>query len=277
MNVRRVSAHGERGARGAPPGRRREPGEEGVGGDGHAGGDELGHGAHELADRLLPGDVERDDEVLARAEDARDPAAAEAARAVLDEDADAVGVGALDHAGKSRRVDGLAGDGHRGGVGGGGEGLLGAGGVDAHAGDVEGGAAVHLDPRLARLGDLGAVRGHGVAERQREVLAEPRDDAFARGGLAADHALLGGVDDGEVRERLAREGAAHVVHRRGDDPRGPRRRGAGDAGARPEAARRGVVADELRGQQRLGQASCIMASRSRQAPMAKSALLSPEE
>ena len=76
------------------------------------------------------------------------PAAAEAARAVLDEDADAVGVGALDHAREIEGVDGLRGDRRRRQASPWpGEGLLGARGVDAHPGDVERRAAVHGDPR----------------------------------------------------------------------------------------------------------------------------------
>ena len=48
------------------------------------------------------------------------------------------------------------------------------------------------------------MRGHGVAEREREVAAEPGDDALARGGLAPDHALVGSEAVArQVQERVS--------------------------------------------------------------------------
>jgi hypothetical protein len=66
-------------------------------------------------------------------------------------------------------------------------------------------------PSVAEACDLGAVDRDVVAERPRARRADALQHALAGGALPADHAIVGGVHDHQVRARLA---AKRVAQRR---------------------------------------------------------------
>ena len=107
-------------------------------------------------------------EVGALAQDLVDPPAAQPARAELEEDADAVGVGALDHGGEVEGADRLAVQGLLGARRGRGVGGGGGGGVEARPGDRGGRAElesalwIELAALAARDGRTDAAQRHVV-------------------------------------------------------------------------------------------------------------------
>src|SRR5205823_5071388 len=86
------------------------------------------------------------------------------------------------------------------------------------------------------------------AQRVRAAPPEARDDALARVRIAADHAVLGRVDEHEADERLGLEGRADLRDRREDEPAPPADRPQ-DAAAPPRARDRGALARELAGRE----------------------------
>ena len=83
---------------------------------GHASGHQPGAGVLHLSHARAARHIERHHQVVTFAQNAANPAAAQAARAVFDEHAHAIGPGLLHRAGEIQRVNRLAGD----GIGGGG-------------------------------------------------------------------------------------------------------------------------------------------------------------
>ena len=195
---------------------------QGVEVDGDAGRGELGRGVPQGVEAVAAGLVEGQREVGALAQDLVDPPAAQPARAELEEDADAVGVGALDHGGEVEGADRLAVQGLLGARRGRGVGGGGGGGVEARPGDRGGRAVMQRAPGVPGLGELGGVGDDRVAERAGGGAGQAGEDAAAGVGVTPDHAVGRRVDDQQVSLRLAGEGVADLGERGAEAPALPR-------------------------------------------------------
>ncbi|SRX82267.1 hypothetical protein MPP7335_04027 [Mycolicibacterium parafortuitum] len=183
---------------------------------------QLGHGFAERAQAAPFLRVERDRDVRTVAEDLRDRAGQNGPRAVFDEHPHTVFPG-LEHGG--REIDGLqrlSRDRFGGGFPGRGVGAVHGVGVEPDVGSRVGLAGVDGAPRVGERSDRLTVDDHVQTQRHRPRAVDRVDDPAARRGIPADHAVVGGLHDRHVRQRLGLQCPFHRRPRRGDPPVLPR-------------------------------------------------------
>ncbi len=135
-------------------------------------------------------------------------------RSVLQEEPDAVLVGALDQRREIDWVHGLPEEGVGGRIAGGGVAVISGMRVEPDAGDGRGGAMVQRPPLLGERPGLGTVDDEVVAEAGGLGGADALGDASAGVRMARDHQIAGRADDRQVDLRFVGDECTYLVNGR---------------------------------------------------------------
>ena len=169
------------------------------------------HALHRLQQRRTTVAIERHRQVITLAQHLVDPLRAAGMRSVLQEEPNAVVVGALDQRREIDRVHGLPEKGIGRRVAGGCVAVVGGMRVEPDAGDGRGGAMVQRPPLLGERPSLGTVDDEVVAEAGGLGDADALGDASARVRIARDHQIAGPADDRQVDPRLVGDERKYLV------------------------------------------------------------------